>query len=321
MTVPLVSFLTPAYNAAAYLPDTVRSVLAQTHPRVEVIVVNDGSRDDTLAVARSFTDPRVKVIDQENRGQSAAENRAFREAQGEYVVHLDADDLISPNKVEVQVRRLAGAEPGCVSFHPWGRFVGHPRGTRAVPQPFWRDIAPVDLLTEMWEQHSMVQGGCYLLPRALVEQAGPWDESLSLINDFDFFPRVLARARAVLFCPDAFLHYRSGLASALSATKSDRAWDSAFRATLAGTGTLLAAGDTARSRKACSRVWEEFIFACYPAVPELRRRAREQVRALGGPHFSPQMGPKMRALARLVGWKLAKRIERLARRLTRAKKA
>jgi glycosyltransferase involved in cell wall biosynthesis len=310
---PLVSFLTPAYNAAAYLADTVRSALAQTWPRVEMIIVNDGSRDDTLAVARSIRDPRVKVVDQENSGQSASENRAFRESQGEYVFHLDADDLITPNKAEVQVRRLLEAEPGCVSFGRWGRFYEDPAKTRFVPERFWRDIAPVDLHVEMWERLSMIQGGCYLLPRSLVERAGPWDESLSLINDFDFFPRVLLQAPRMLFCPEAVLYYRSNLPTSLSGSKSTAAWDSAFRALQSGTGRLLAVEDSPRTRRACSREFEELVYSSYPAVPELRRRAWGRVRELGGPYFRPQMGPRMAMVSRVVGWKLARRLQAVAR--------
>jgi glycosyltransferase involved in cell wall biosynthesis len=305
---PLVSFLTPAYNAAGYLGETIRSVLAQTYPRVEMIVVNDGSSDDTSAVARAFGDPRVKVIDQENRGQSASENVALAASQGDYVVHLDADDLISPNKVEVQVRRLLDAEPGCVAFHPWGRFYADPRDTKVVPEPFWRDIGPLDFHVEMWERHSMVQGGCYLIPRALTEAAGPWDESLSLINDFDFFPRVLFGAGRLLFCPEATLHYRSGLPNALSGSKTAAAWDSAFRALESGTAVLLRRDRSDRARRACSRAYEEFVFSAYPAVPDLRRRARDRVRDLGGPYFRPQMGPKMRAVSKVLGWRLAKQL-------------
>jgi glycosyltransferase involved in cell wall biosynthesis len=314
---PLVSFLTPAYNAAPYLAETIRSALAQTWPRVEIIVVNDGSRDETSAVARSLRDPRVKVIDQENRGQSASENVAFRESQGDYVVYLDADDLVSPNKVEVQLDQLQRAEPGCVAFHPWGRFHDDPASVRLAPEPFWREIDPIDFHVEMWERASMIQGACYLIPRPLALQAGPWDESLSLINDFDYFPRVLLQASKLLFCPEATLYYRSGLPNALSGSKSSAAWDSAFRAIGSGTQRLLTDDNSLRAQKACSRAFEEFVYASYPAVPELRRLAWERVRELGGPYFRPQMGPKMKAMSRIVGWKLAKRLQSLTRRFVK----
>ena len=93
---PLVSILIPAYNAGPLLADTVRSALAQSWPRKEIILVDDGSKDDTLAVAKQFESAEVKVVTQANQGAAATRNRAFYLAQGDYIQWLDADDLLSP---------------------------------------------------------------------------------------------------------------------------------------------------------------------------------------------------------------------------------
>lgn len=308
---PLISVLMPAFNAEPFISAAIRSVLGQTWPRVEVIVVNDGSRDGTLAAARAVTDPRVKVIDQENRGAAAARNRAFAEAQGDFIQHLDADDLLGPNKLEHQMRRLV-ADPDCVAACPWGRFHDSPENAWFVPEPFWRDAKPVDWLVACWERGSMMQPGAWLLHRHIVHKGGGWDESLSLNDDGEFFARIVLASRGVLFCPEAVAYYRSGLPTSLSGAKSNRAWDSGCRAALAEAEHLLSAEDSARTRRAASRVIEEFVYACYPAVPELRRRAWDRVRELGGPYFRPQMGPKMRAVSRLVGWRLSVRLRSLA---------
>ena len=94
---PLVSVLVPAYNAEQWIAGTIRSALAQDWPRKEVVVVDDGSRDRTLAVAREFASREVAVITQENQGAAAARNRAFSVCQGDYIQWLDADDLLSPD--------------------------------------------------------------------------------------------------------------------------------------------------------------------------------------------------------------------------------
>ncbi len=311
---PLVSFLIPAYNAEKYLADTLRSALAQTWPRKEIIVVNDGSRDNTLALARSFESACVKVIDQENRGQSASENLAFTESQGDLLEYLDADDLLAPNKIEVQVRRLAECGHDCVASGRWGRFRESPADAWFVPEPFWTDLAPVDWLVSAWERHSMMHGAAWLIPRELVEQAGPWDETLSLINDFDFFPRVLLACRKVCFCPDAVSYYRSDLATNLGSSKGRAAWDSAIRALEASTGRLLAVEDSPQTRRACVRAFQEFIYAAYPDCPDLLARAERRIAELGGGQFRPQGGPVFRAVSALFGWRVAKRLQRLQQR-------
>lgn len=106
MGVPLVSVIIPAYNAARTLEATVKSVLAQTMQDFEIIIVDDGSKDDSLSVARSFSDSRIQVIAQPNGGAAAARNSGIKAATGEYVALLDADDLWLPRKLEIQLAAL-----------------------------------------------------------------------------------------------------------------------------------------------------------------------------------------------------------------------
>src|SRR5271168_1727479 len=100
---PLVSILIPAYNAEAWISDSLRSAIAQTWERKEIIVVDDGSKDRTLSVARQFESSQVKVVTQQNQGAAATRNNAFALSEGDYVQWLDADDLMSPEKTAKQM--------------------------------------------------------------------------------------------------------------------------------------------------------------------------------------------------------------------------
>src|SRR5271166_3102837 len=100
---PLVSILIPAFNAEAWIGDTIRSALAQTWQRKEIIIVDDRSTDQTLTLARRFASKEVVVVTQENQGASAARNHAFSLSQGDYIQWLDADDLLSPDKIAKQM--------------------------------------------------------------------------------------------------------------------------------------------------------------------------------------------------------------------------
>ncbi|MGE0704979.1 MAG: glycosyltransferase family 2 protein [Vicinamibacterales bacterium] len=135
---PLVSILIPAYNAERWLESTIQSALAQTWPSVEVIVVDDGSTDSTLAVARSLRSPLVKVVTQRNQGAPAARNRALEHAQGDYVQWLDADDLLAPAKISEQMRAAAEAgNPKVVLSGMFGSFYNRPEKARFVPSSLW----------------------------------------------------------------------------------------------------------------------------------------------------------------------------------------
>lgn len=106
MSRPDVSVIIPAYNAAHWLQDAVESVQAQTFRDWELIIVNDGSTDNTLEVARDFAAPRTRVIDQANAGVSAARNAGLAAAQGTYICFMDADDAMLPNNLEVKIAVL-----------------------------------------------------------------------------------------------------------------------------------------------------------------------------------------------------------------------
>ena len=99
MSPPLISVVIPAYNAAAFLAPTLASVFAQDHRPIEVILVDDGSTDDTLAIASSWT-PALRVCRQDNAGPSAARNRGIAMAEGEYLAFIDADDTWLPGRLQ-----------------------------------------------------------------------------------------------------------------------------------------------------------------------------------------------------------------------------
>ena len=108
---PLVSVVMATYNMSRYLPLAARSVLAQTYENIELLIVDDGSTDDTAKVVEPFLDdPRVKYRVQENKGQASAKNHGVRESSGEYIAFLDADDMWAPEKIDLQLPVFSRSE-------------------------------------------------------------------------------------------------------------------------------------------------------------------------------------------------------------------
>ncbi len=313
---PLVSVLIAAYNAEPWLAETLDSALGQTWPRTEVIVVDDGSTDGTLAVARRYRG-RVRVVAQENAGACAARNAALALAQGDFVQYLDADDLLDPEKIEVQVRRLAGEPPGTVASSAWSRFYGDDLGTADLtPQPGWRDFDPAHTwLIEAWKGCGMMPLFGWLIPRAVAEAAGPWDETLRRNQDGEYNARVLTRAAKIAFCPEAWGYYRSGMAGSISRRRDDGALRSLFDSYALCQAHLLGVDDSAEARHAVACSWQTFLFTVYPRVPDLVREAEARVRALGGGSRTPGVSRPFRPVRDLIGWKPALRLQRLWYRL------
>lgn len=308
MSKPLVSILIPCHNAARWLAATLESALAQTWPHTEIIVVNDGSTDDSGAIARSFANHGVRVIDQPNAGQCAAHNRALRESTGAFVKFLDADDLISPDSVGIQVAVLERARPREIAVGEWARFRDDPSEARFEPRAGWHDGAPVDWIVETWDDgEPMYQNAMFLSPRALLADVGEWNESLILLNDHEFYTRLVLASGGVRFTPGARLYYRSGIAGSIS-KRTDRAvCDSAKRAVLLSAGHLLKAEDSPRTRRAAARMIRTVVYSFYPEHTDLANELEREVARLGGTDLKPQGGVAFRALATVAGWRTAVR--------------
>jgi glycosyltransferase involved in cell wall biosynthesis len=103
---PIVSIVIPAYNVERYIRRSVESALGQSHENLEIVVVDDGSKDSTAEIVKSYEDPRIVYVYQENRGQGAARNNGIGRSKGKYITFLDADDMYLLEKVEKQVRFL-----------------------------------------------------------------------------------------------------------------------------------------------------------------------------------------------------------------------
>src|SRR6187399_169174 len=214
---PLVSILIPAYNAEEWIVETIDSALAQTWARKEIIIVNDGSRDQTLAVARRYESGNVKVVTQENQGAAATRNAAFGFSQGDYIQWLDADDLLAPVKVssQVEVVKRSGSNRTLISG-PWGAFRYRAKKATFPVNPLWADLSPAEWLIRKMGQNLHMQTGTWLTSRTLTEAAGPWNTKLLGDDDGEYFCRVLLASDGVRFVPDARVFYRITGTSRLS---------------------------------------------------------------------------------------------------------
>jgi glycosyltransferase involved in cell wall biosynthesis len=318
MAAPLVSILIPCYNAAPWLAATLESALAQTWPAKEIILVDDGSTDGSLALARSFESRGVQVIAQPNAGASAARNHALRQARGEFIQFLDADDLLSPDKIAAQITALTGQPAGRAATCRWGRFQVDPATARFVDDAVYRDFTAVEFLVLAGKTGAMMHPSAWLVPRAVTEKAGPWDESLSLNDDGEYFSRVALASTGLAYCPDAaaLSYYRSGLPDSLSQQRGDRARRSQFHSLELITRHLLTAEDSPRTHRACAGYWRRFVHDFYPAPADLMQRAETEVLRFGETVGRPAMGSKTAAISRLIGWRNVWRLKHLRHRLS-----
>lgn len=207
---PLVSVIIPMYNASRYIEETIQSVLDQTWSNIEIIVVDDGSTDNSFDIVSNFKSNKIRLFRQENQGAPVARNFGFSQSKGDYIQYLDADDLLSPSKIKKQLQALMSSKKE-IAFSTFYQY------ENGDIQPEWYNLqftnrsydVALDLQVNLWRYFipSYVPG-CYLISRGLVEKTGEWNQSLLKNQDGEYLARVLSNAEAIVFVPNEYILWR-----------------------------------------------------------------------------------------------------------------
>ena len=313
---PLVSILIPAYNAERWIADTIESALAQTWPRKEIIIVDDGSCDQTLQVARKFACKALCIVTQENQGAAAARNKAFELCQGDYVQWLDADDLLASTKIARQMEVARQVESkGTLISSAWAYFMYSPSRAKFVPTPLWCDLMSVEWLIRKMGQNLHMPPATWLVSRELSDAAGPWDRRLSFDDDGEYFCRIVTRSNGVRFVPDAHTFYRiSGSGSLSDFDTSPKKLASLFLSMQSHVAYVRSLEDSERVRSACLSYLQRRFFRFYPEQIALVEKMQELAATVGGTLEPPQLSWKYAWMQKLLGWTLTKRFRQLYNR-------
>jgi glycosyltransferase involved in cell wall biosynthesis len=308
---PLVSVVIPCRNGAAWLGAAIESGLGQSWKHLEIVVVDDASTDDSRHVAARYRDRGVVALDCARRGAAAARKAGLQRARGDFIQFLDADDVLDADKIRAQIERLADAPDGAVASGAWARFREHPSEAVFAAEPVWRDFsAPEEFLIASWRGGGMMANFAWLTPRAVLERAGPWDETLSLVDDGEYFCRVLLAASAVMFCGNARGFYRSSAASGLSRRRDRAALVSGFTAIDLACRRLLQRSSSPAAKTACATNYLRFAYEAYPDARDLVTLAERCACELGGSELRPGGGRAFQLLAKGFGWKFGKHCQR-----------
>ena len=221
---PLVSIIIPCYNAAPWVAEAIETCLNQTYQPIEIIVVDDGSTDNSLSIIHSFGD-RIKWVSGPNHGGCHARNRGFGLSRGKYVMFLDADDKIAPENVALLVQALDGKLDHMAACE-W-RYLSK-QGNR------WKEFKPLrlprhldDIQRELYGAHTPL--GAWLQPRDIVTRIGGWDEALTAYQDVDFRLRCLLSGAKFIRIRGGRFYYRLHEFPSVSKTVSESALRSRLR--------------------------------------------------------------------------------------------
>ncbi|MES2807882.1 MAG: glycosyltransferase family 2 protein [Bacteroidota bacterium] len=313
---PLVSIIIPAYNSGQFIAETLVSALAQTWANKEVIVIDNGSTDDTIQVLEQFKDQIIIIKTTQNKGAAAARNTGLAMAKGLYIQFLDADDLLSANKIESQLKVLNLSTTQlslCKTVH----FNNGDNHTLAEPLHSWFDKDmddPVDFLVKLYVGEEVLPGyggmatvHSWLTPTQLIKQAGPWNEELSVDDDGEFFARVILASDGIRYSDEALCYYRKFTdGRSLSSQKTLKALQSSIKAIDLKYQHL----KTKFPAEIVDRIFARFYWwtgiIAYPEFKKQSAQCVNKAKQLGykGPKYTG--GPAGQRIAKLFGWKAAR---------------
>jgi glycosyltransferase involved in cell wall biosynthesis len=305
----LVSVIIPSFNASEYIIDTIDSVLDQIYKDIEIIIVDDYSEDNTWSIIKSYRDKYpdlIRIFKNKSKGACAARNYGFELSKGDYIQYLDADDILHPSKIENQLQlfKQFGNEIVCSGI--WGRFYN------SIDTVVWEDQkinknydAPVNWLIDSWNGKGMGQTSIWLTHRILIEKAGKWNEKLLLNQDGEFFLRVLLKAKAIKFCEEAKVYYRSGNTRSIS---QQNRWSYEKATSLLLSFELYQQNckqfiEYEGVKKGLGQNYLNFIYQFYPLFPDLLKKSEESFYHLGFKKIWPVGGEKFKKIANVIGFK------------------
>lgn len=299
-----VSILIPLYNSENFIKETIECCLKQTYPNIEIIIVDDGSTDNSYNIAKSYESDHIHIYQQPNSGACKARNLAFEKSTGDYIMYLDADDLMSNNKIEKQIELLSqyNYNTNIIATCAYEEFYKS-TNIKFNKRIIYRNYSSgLDLLEEAWNNSAFFLVSCYLVSRKLIEQTGKWNEQLTKVQDGEFFCRVLSQASHILFCKDAYFFYRRGH---ISISTSNRFSPNKLKSSLDGRiiceKTVLPLRNTPQMRHALAHIYSEVMLNS-PINSIYYNEAKQHIINLGEKPFHPSPSKVVRILEKIIGF-------------------
>lgn len=305
-----VSVIIALYNAENYIAETLLSVKDQTWKNIEIIVVNDGSKDKSAAVVESLKLENLRLFNNKNVGQCAASNFGIKQSTGKLIKFLDADDILDPNCIEKMVLKYRENKNRLV-FGEWHYFVQDLNHVKWNDSPIYKDYEqPLDFYLDTLDKaDSMLAGWMWLIPKSILERAGGWDERLHLMNDFEFSTRLLLESNGIGFAKGAKHYYRKGLSNAMTSSMSQRIANSIYLGVSEAFKNVMKVENSPRTRLAFANQFQKWVFHFYPKFSDVTTIMEKRINELGGSNLKPKGGCIFHLLNKFLPWKTVAKIQ------------
>ncbi|MVN20622.1 glycosyltransferase family 2 protein [Mucilaginibacter arboris] len=317
MSKPLVSIIIPVYNAQKYIAETITSAIKQTWENKEILIIDDGSEDASFSIAKSYESKTIKVFLQAKQGASAARNKGIKEAKGDYIQFLDADDLLEETKIEQQLKAInfSNSQLGiCPVIHfPDGQSYKNFSPSDYEKNFYKSNSNPLQFLLKLYgaenNQGGMIALHAWLTPAELIKKAGFWNESLTVDDDGEYFCRVVLAASKIVCTNETLCYYRKYQNKiSLSSQLNIEGFESRLNALELKQQHLAAIDTQELVNNIFARHYWDFALSAYPRFKKLSARAILQAKAGNYTGRKYSGGPISFFLSRFFGWRILRYI-------------
>jgi glycosyltransferase involved in cell wall biosynthesis len=309
---PIISVIIPVYNAELYIEKAILSVLNQTFHDFELLIIDDGSTDSSAVIIEKQNDPRIKFLRKQNEGQCKALNFGTKEAKGEFVKFLDADDYLNEYHLEKMMDIIQSQNDldrnSMLFLCRWQRFSGQNNFWPIHYRAEWCDCLPLDFIQKaLGNGPDMLPAWQWLIPTKLLRDTGGWNEELGLGNDFELSIRLILASKQIRFCNDALVYYRSDLKHNMSSDHSQKTVLSVLKSSRMGIEQILSHSSELQIRKACADKLTNWLWTYLPFIKsDLKDEVEIQIRSLGDLEINVELSKKMKSLIWVFGWNRAR---------------
>lgn len=308
---PLVSIIIPVFNAELYLAETIQSAIDQSWANKEIIIVDDGSTDQSFKIALQFQREGVKVFSKDNGGASSARNYGLARSNGEYIQFLDADDLLSSHKIERQIASLKNHK-NFVSICSTVHFKNGENAYSLKPDRYNQDFLfsttdTYNFLLNLYGKNGsagMITIHSWLTPKKIIDEIGLWNELLTVDDDGEYFCRVVLNTEGIIYTDDVFCYYRkyeNGIS--LSTQFSEKALASTYQSALIKKKLLLEVDNSFSTMAVIYRLFINIAIRSFPKHYSTYKISMNELPKIKYPYKLEVGGRKItNNLARILGW-------------------
>jgi len=280
-----VSILIPLYNAENYIQETINSCINQTYKNIEILIFDDGSTDSSLKLAKNFENnySNIKVYTHKNSGAQITRNKLFKLSSGSYIQYLDADDILSFNKIKVQMDLLKNEDEENICFCRWKGFKNNIETVKLNKDlKIYKNYEnPLNFLIDMWSNFEAVSPHAWLVHRNIISKTKGWNIELSKNQDGAFFSEIVMLSSKILFSDECFVYYRLDSENSISKNISANAAISIYKSLEIYKLNVKKHLNDYKVKLALAKILSFYNFDLYPNHKEIRKKIKHDILDLG----------------------------------------